>query len=203
MFRFSVVHVATYLVIGVVFFFVSDCTGLFAADQYREQLRPTDDPLVRTALLFQIPRGLLLATVLYPFRSVLVTRLGWVKLFALLWVLTGIGAVITGPGSIEGALYTRFGFGGIFVGWREITTQMLAFSWLFHRRHGEEPMLVGLGAGPAATHSATPPGDRVECHGDPPGRFKRHRQGPTSHSSGRVFLGGPVLRERSSDRRNS
>ena len=54
------------------------------------------------------------------------------KLFWLLYVLTSIGAVITGPGSIEGFLYTTFSYNPL-IGVPEITLQMMAFSWLFAR----------------------------------------------------------------------
>lgn len=57
---------------------------------------------------------------------------GWIKLFWILFVLTSVGAVITGPGSIEGLLYTNFEFNP-FIGYPEITLQMLTFSWLFSK----------------------------------------------------------------------
>jgi hypothetical protein len=61
---------------------------------------------VRLAIPVQIFRGALLALAIYSFREVIGQRLGWLKLFFLLFVLTAIGSVITGPGSIEGFLYT-------------------------------------------------------------------------------------------------
>ncbi|MDD5492319.1 MAG: hypothetical protein PHV60_06540, partial [bacterium] len=88
----------------------------------------------RLAAPAQIIRGLLLATAIYPFRAVILeSRYGWLKLFWLMFVLTGIGAVITGPGSIEGFLYTRFAYNPL-IGLPEITLQMLVFSWLFWKR---------------------------------------------------------------------
>lgn len=45
-------------------------------------------------------------------------------------MLTSLGSVITGPGSIEGFLYTKFDHNPL-IGVPEITLQMLAFSWLF------------------------------------------------------------------------
>jgi hypothetical protein len=86
---------------------------------------------VGLAPLAQVLRGALLALAIFPFREVIIgRRLGWIKLFFLLFVLTSIGSVITGPGSIEGFLYTRFSFNPL-IGYPEIAIQMLAFSWLF------------------------------------------------------------------------
>ena len=45
---------------------------------------------------------------------------GWLKLFWLMYVLTSIGAVITGPGSIEGFLYMTFSHNPL-IGVPEIT----------------------------------------------------------------------------------
>jgi hypothetical protein len=83
------------------------------------------------AALIQLFRGTLLALAVYPFRSAISGKHGWLKLFALLWVLTGIGAVITGPGSIEGMIYTRIGMNNILVGFPEITFQMAIFAIFF------------------------------------------------------------------------
>ncbi len=74
-----------------------------------------------------------MALAIYPFREIVVRhRYGWLKLFFLLLILTSVSSVITGPGSIEGFLYTRFSFDPL-IGYPEISLQMLAFSWLFCR----------------------------------------------------------------------
>lgn len=131
--RFTLLHFGTYLLVGLVFFYISDYTALFAESDFAEFMRPTDDPRVALAIPMQIPRGALLALALFPFRAGIVATHGWLKLGFLMWVLMGIGAVITGPGSIEGWLYTRFGFGNLLVGWPEITVQMFLFAWLLSR----------------------------------------------------------------------
>jgi hypothetical protein len=94
-------------------------------------MKPSDSLSVGLAPLAQVLRGALLALAIFPFREVIIgRRFGWLKLFFLLFVLTSIGAVITGPGSIEGFLYTRFSFNPL-IGYPEVALQMLAFSWLF------------------------------------------------------------------------
>ncbi|MHB1155095.1 MAG: hypothetical protein ACYCWE_20015 [Eubacteriales bacterium] len=94
-------------------------------------MKPQDALSVRLAIPVQFLRGPLLALAIYPFKDVIIgKRFGWLKLFWLIFILTSIGAVITGPGSIEGFLYTKFTFNTL-IGYPEISLQMLAFSWLF------------------------------------------------------------------------
>ena len=130
--RYVTVHTLTYLAFGIFFMLVSRYFEHFKHDPiFNLVMKPSDALSVRFAPVIQILRGALLALVIYPFREVIIRRkLGWLKLSALLFVLTSIGAVITGPGSIEGFLYTRFSFNP-FIGYPEIALQILAFSWLF------------------------------------------------------------------------
>lgn len=130
--RFAVTHTVTYLVFGLFFMFVSDYFLAFTQDPiFDAVMKPADALSIRMAPLVQLLRGALLATAVYPFRLIILqSRFGWLKLFWLLFVFTAVGAVITGPGSIEGYLYTRFTFDPFF-GYPEIALQMLAFSWLW------------------------------------------------------------------------
>lgn len=133
-YKFVIIHIVTYLVFGIIFMIVTDYFTIFSEHEFMSQvMRQQDSIWVRLAVLFQIPRGCLLALAVYPFRRVLYDKYGWVKLAFLLWVLTGIGAVITGPGSIEGFLYTNLGFGNPLIGLPEITLQVGVFSIVFVR----------------------------------------------------------------------
>ncbi len=131
--RFTLMHVLTYLIFGILFMLITDYFTVFSEHEImKDIMRESDSIWVRISPLVQILRGLLLGIVIYPFREIIFnTEKGWLKLFGLLWVLTGIGAVITGPGSIEGMLYTNLGFGNPLIGLPEVTFQMLAFSYFF------------------------------------------------------------------------
>lgn len=131
--RFTLMHVLTYLIFGILFMLITDYFTVFSEHEImKDIMRDSDSIWVRISPLVQVLRGLLLGTVIYPFREIIFnTEKGWLKLFGLLWVLTGIGAVITGPGSIEGMLYTNLGFGNPLIGLPEVTLQMLAFSYFF------------------------------------------------------------------------
>ena len=136
--RYIVLHTLTYLAFGIIFMLVSQYFEYFKSDPIFDMvMKPSDALTVRIAPLVQVIRGALLAFAIYSFRKVIIGhKWGWLKLFVLLFVLTGIGAVITGPGSIEGFLYTRFSFNPL-IGYPEIALQMLAFSWLFCRWQGK------------------------------------------------------------------
>lgn len=131
--RFTITHVVTYTFFGILFMLITDYFSIFEEhDLMNQVMRPSDSIWVRTAVLFQFVRGALLALGIYQVRhSILDKKNGWFNLFVLMWILTGIGAVITGPGSIEGFLYTNLGFGNPLVGLPEITIQMLVFSFIF------------------------------------------------------------------------
>ena len=137
--RFIAIHTLTYLVFGIFFMLVSRYFEYFNSDPVFDLvMKPSDALSVGLAPLAQLLRGALLALAIFPFREVIIgRRLSWIKLFYLLFVLTNIGAVITGPGSIEGFLYTRFSFNP-FIGYPEIALQMLAFSWLFCHWQGKK-----------------------------------------------------------------
>lgn len=139
-FKYTVIHTITYLLFGILFMLISDYFDFFARDPILSNvMKPADALSVRLAPFAQIIRGSLLATAIYPFRSVIIDeKYGWLKLFWLMYVLTSIGSVITGPGSMEGFLYTKFSYNPL-IGVPEITLQMLAFSWIFYRWQGSNP----------------------------------------------------------------
>ncbi len=132
--RFLTVHVITYTAFGIFFMVICGYFEYFASDPlFQEIMKESDALSVRLAIPAQMFRGALLALAIYPFREIVVgRRFGWLKLFFLLFILTSVGSVITGPGSIEGFLYTRFSFNPL-IGYPEISLQMFAFSWLFCR----------------------------------------------------------------------
>lgn len=132
--RFVLLHVVTYAAFGIAFMLISNYFEYFSSDPiFSQVMKPSDALSVRLAVLVQFLRGTLLALAILPFREIVLQKpYGWLKLFWLLFVLTSVGAVITGPGSIEGFLYTNFEFNPL-IGLPEIALQMFAFSWLFCR----------------------------------------------------------------------
>jgi hypothetical protein len=82
--------------------------------------------------LIQIIRSFLIAAVIYPFHSVIIhENYGWIKLFLLLFILTGPAASIIGIGSLEGYLYTFLGISSPIMGLAQIAVVKLFTSFIF------------------------------------------------------------------------
>lgn len=132
--RFVLPHTVTYTLFGMLFLWLSDYASFLSSSAMEPFMRPADDPIVALGIPLQIPRGLLLGLALWPFREVFVRgRWGWFRLFGVMFVLMSVGAVVTAPGTLEGMVYTKLGFGNPLIGFPEIICQMAAFSWLLVR----------------------------------------------------------------------
>ena len=146
--RFTLLHVLTYALFGLLFMNISNYAEAFSQPPLNQLMRPVDDPRIVWGVPMQLLRGALLGAAFFPFRAgMLDGRWGWVKLWALLWVWTGIASVSPGPGTLEGWIYSTIGFGDPRIGLPEITTQMLTFSWLLwlweRRRARRTPAQAG------------------------------------------------------------
>lgn len=130
--RFSLVHVITYVIAGLIFMNLQNYAEVFSVSDGFAHFRPFESPIVKAAPLLQFLRGGFFALLLYPFYETIVNRKwGWLMLFGILWGFTNIGSVAATPGSIEGIIYTKTSIAEHLIGLPEVTIQMLAFSWLF------------------------------------------------------------------------
>jgi hypothetical protein len=136
--RFTVTHVFTYLVCGLIFMNLFGYEKEFISNEYFSHFRPLDSPIVQAAVLFQFIRGGMFAVILYPFRDKIVeSKYGWLMLFGVIWGMTCIGAVNATPGSIEGFIYTQLDPKAHLIGMPEVIIQALGFSlllWKWERR---------------------------------------------------------------------
>lgn len=133
---FTLIHIITYWVIGMIFYQLQGYEEALATMDAFKLYRPLESFfMVAVVFLGQIVRGIVLALLIYPFYiNFREQKHGWLLLFGILWVITGIGSVfftpellesiITGEGLVELLRELR-------VGVPEITAQMLLFSWLF------------------------------------------------------------------------
>ncbi|MFK4806257.1 hypothetical protein ACI3KX_10335 [Microbacterium sp. ZW CA_36] len=128
--RVTLAHVVTYFAVGLVAATVFNYEELFAQPIIRDFMRPFGSVAVIVGPLLQVVRGLIIAAVLLPFRSVLVARLGWLWL----WLLfIGVGILSTpaaAPGSLEGAVYSQLPWWYHLIGMPEMLVQTLLFSAL-------------------------------------------------------------------------
>ncbi len=134
--RFTILHVLTYTVIGVIFFQLQDYERAFKVQEYFELFRPLDHPLVMYSMFIQILRGAILAALLYPFQNIFMKeKQGWLLLFTILFGLTALGSLVSIPNFIERITEVSF-FQAVLentVGLPEIIVQILLFSCLFIR----------------------------------------------------------------------
>ncbi|HEU0295292.1 MAG TPA: hypothetical protein VFR47_21305 [Anaerolineales bacterium] len=127
----TVIHTLTYFVIGLIAFSLFDYSERFADPALSSLMRPTDDPLVQAGILFQPIRGVLFGLVFYLLRDVLFRQKnGWLIIWITLIVIGMISTFGTAPGSIEGLIYTKAAYEGLWGGQIEVLSQSLLFSIL-------------------------------------------------------------------------
>ena len=130
MVKVTLLHVVTYLVVGIIASIAFDYATLFEQPVIRDYMREFGSVSLFVGPVVQVVRGVIVAAVLLPFRQVLAGRLGWLWLWLL---LVGIGILSTSaaaPSSIEGLVYTRVPLWYHAIGLPEMLVQTLAFSVL-------------------------------------------------------------------------
>lgn len=126
----TIIHTATYLLIGLFALYAFDYADKFSTGLMSELMRPTTDTIVMFGPLFQPIRGILFGIVFYLLRDSLFShKFGWL----IMWItLSFIGILSTfgpTPGSIEGAIYTRFSYTALYdISVIEVYGQALALS---------------------------------------------------------------------------
>jgi len=142
--RTAVVHTLTYFAIGLIAYSLFDYSARFADPALNSLMRQTDDPLVQAGVLFQPIRGVLFGLVFYLLRDVLFRQKnGWLIMWITLVVIGIISTFGTAPGSIEGLIYTKADFGGVWGGGVEVLFQSFLLSVLVYYwvRHSEKRWL--------------------------------------------------------------
>ncbi|MGM0444955.1 MAG: hypothetical protein ACQEQH_00980 [Bacillota bacterium] len=132
LFRFAVVHTVIYIITGLIFQNYLNFDPQFTSSVLYNNFREVDSFIISFAPVFQLGRGLFIGLVIYPvYGSIVKSKYNWLKLFALLWGLTLIGAVAATPGSIEGFIYTQIPVIEHLVSLPEVTLQIFLFSIIF------------------------------------------------------------------------
>ena len=133
--RTTILHVITYFAFGFIFAFMNPLhQGVHTIElfpEYQFLFKSIDSLWVIGGGLLQIIRGPIIMAALYPYREVFLGRKnGWLLLAALMISLTLLGAVVAGPGSLEGYFYTNMPLELHLDGMPEVITQMIGFSFL-------------------------------------------------------------------------
>ena len=136
--RTTVVHTLTYFAVGLIAFSLFNYSARFADPALSSLMRPTDDPLVQAGVLFQPIRGVLFGLVFYLLRDVLFRQKnGWLVTWITLVVIGIYSTFGIAPGSIEGLIYTKISFDGLWGGGIEVLFQsfllsVLTYYWVNH-----------------------------------------------------------------------
>ncbi len=124
-----VVHTLTYFIVGFTAFRLFNYSAKFSDPALSSIMRRTDDPLVQAGVLFQPIRGILFGIVFYLLREVLFQQSsGWLIMWIMLVVVGIISTFGPTPGSIEGLIYTRRSFRGLWGGLIEVLSQSFLLS---------------------------------------------------------------------------
>lgn len=131
-----VCHTVTYFIMGALAYHFLHYADIL--NNPNSGMRPTTSLWVLFGPVLQVFRGVLFASVLYPFRETLFGRKdGWLLIA---WILIGVGILGTfaaPPGSLEGLIYTTIPVRMQLRGYLEIIPQALLLSALlfFWVRH--------------------------------------------------------------------
>ncbi|HTW46969.1 MAG TPA: hypothetical protein VMD92_03410 [Acidobacteriaceae bacterium] len=127
--RTAIAHALTYFVMGALAFHFLHYGDTI--NKPNSGMRPTTDPLLLFGPALQVVRGVLFASVFYPFREILFGRKnGWLLMG---WMLIGLGILGTfaaPAGSLEGFIYTTTPAARQFLGYLEVVPQALLLSAL-------------------------------------------------------------------------
>lgn len=135
----AVVHTVTYFVMGFIAMTLFNYEARFAEPALSSFMRQLDNPLVRAGVLFQPIRGILFGIVFFFLRDRFFgSPTGWLYMWLMLVVVGILSTFGPAPGSIEGLIYTKVGFAGIWGGMIEVLAQsfllsLVTFLWVRNR----------------------------------------------------------------------
>ena len=129
--KVTVYHVFTYIVCGIIFSTLFNYSELFNEGCMAYYMQPVASTNTMMGPLFQVIRGLIFGLVLLLLRDYIRTeKLGFLKLFALIFVFGIINTPGPAPSSIEGMIYTQVPWMVHLKGAPEIIVQTFLFAWM-------------------------------------------------------------------------
>jgi len=129
----TIVHTATYFVMGLLAFTLLDYTSKYADPAIATFMRQTDDPLIAAGPLLQVGRGLLFGVAFYTLGEVVFAqRNGWLTLWFVLVIFGIVSTFGPAPSSIEGMIYTHLPMWFHWVGLPELVLQAFLLAFLTH-----------------------------------------------------------------------
>lgn len=128
-------HTISYFFVGIFALLFMNYKEQFAAEIMTTIMRPFDSPWVAIGSGLQIFRGIIIALVLLPFKEILISRNGWIKLAGLIFGLSYISTIGPTFGSFEGYIYTKIPLQYHLLGIPETLLYVFLFSISFYLWH--------------------------------------------------------------------
>ena len=129
--KVTIYHVFTYIVCGIIFSTLFNYSELFNEGCMKYYMQPVASNNTLMGPLFQVVRGLIFGLVLLLLRDYIKTeKLGFLKLYALIFVFGIINTPGPAPSSIEGMIYTQVPWMVHLKGAPEIIVQTFLFAWM-------------------------------------------------------------------------
>ena len=105
--RVASMHTIAYFIAGIFALLFMNYREQFASETMAAIMRPVDSPLVALGPSLQIFRGIIIALVLLPFKDIIISKNGWIKLLVLILGLSYISTIGPTFGSFDGYIYTK------------------------------------------------------------------------------------------------
>ena len=126
--RVASIHTIAYFIAGIFALLFMNYKGHFASDIMSVIMRPIDSPWVALGSGLQLIRGIIIALVLLPFKEIVISKNGWIKLLGLVLGLSYISTIGPTFGSFEGYIYTKIPLQYHLLGIPETLLYVLLFS---------------------------------------------------------------------------
>lgn len=105
--RVTSIHIIVYFIAGILALLVLNYKEQYVSGIMSSIMRPIDSPLVVLGPALQVFRGIIIAIVLFPFKDIIISKNGWVKLLLLILGLSYISTIGPVFGSFDGYIYTK------------------------------------------------------------------------------------------------
>lgn len=105
--RVTSIHTIAYFIAGIFALFAVNYEERFASEFLSMIMRPIDSPWVAISPALQIIRWIIVTLVLLPFKDIIISKNGWIKLSGHILGLSYISTIGPTFGSFEGYIYTK------------------------------------------------------------------------------------------------
>ena len=131
--RIVSLHTIVYFIAGIFAMVFLNYKEQFASEVMSVIMRPVDSPWVALGPCLQVIRGLIIAVILLPFKEIIISKNGWIKLAVLILGLSYVSTIGPTFGSFEGYIYTIVPFQYHLLGIPETLLYVFLFSFLLFR----------------------------------------------------------------------